>query len=69
MARSLAGCTQRGGARLDGSTFDRLARAVGASGSRRRVLGVLAGLGLAGALAGQHAAAEKPHERLRRRKQ
>ena len=55
---------------MDGTTFDRLARAVGAGSSRRRLLGVLTGLG--GALAmldGDDAAAEKPGDRLRRRKQ
>jgi hypothetical protein len=57
---------------MDGTTFHRLARAVGAGSSRRRLLGVLTGLGLGGALAmleGDDAAAEKPGDRLRRRKQ
>jgi hypothetical protein len=57
---------------MDGSSFDRLARAVGAAASRRRLLGALTGQGLGSVvaiLARDDAAAEKPSDRLRRRKQ
>lgn len=55
---------------MDGVTFDRLARACGALGSRRQLLGLLAGLGLGGvlpALGENAAAAERPRDRLKRR--
>src|SRR5687768_8698346 len=55
------------GVRMEDSMFDRLARTVGTGGSRRRLLGVLTGLGLGSALtvleAGD-AGAEKPQDRL-----
>lgn len=52
---------------MDESRFDQIARAVSTSGTRRRLLGSLAGLGLGGALAALDAEAEKPKDRLSRR--
>lgn len=54
---------------MDGTAFDRLARAVGSGSSRRRLLGALAGLGgILTALEAHDTAAENPRDRLRRRK-
>lgn len=55
---------------MDDVTFDRLARAFGAVRSRRRLLGFLASVGLGGVLlelGEEEAAAERPHDRLKRR--
>ena len=52
----------------DPSAFDTLARAFATSGTRRRLVTLLAALPLGGALTtGEEAAAQRPHKRLGRR--